>query len=76
MSRISRKQMKRNEMAEAVGSAVDYTRSHSRNLLYAVIAAGFVQQSARMLRMEVSGAVRSGGSPARGRHRRRGKKDP
>lgn len=38
MSRISRKEMKRNEMAETVGTVVDYTRSHTRTLLYAVIA--------------------------------------
>ena len=38
MSRISRKQMKRNEMAETVGSVVDYTRSHTRTLLYVAVA--------------------------------------
>ncbi len=38
MSRISRKQMKRNEMAETVGSVVDYTRHHTRTLLWAVVA--------------------------------------
>ncbi len=38
MSRISRKQMKRNEVAETVGSVVDYTRSHTRTLLWAGIA--------------------------------------
>ena len=37
MSRISRKQMKRNEMAETVGSVVDYTRSHTRTLAYAAV---------------------------------------
>jgi tetratricopeptide (TPR) repeat protein len=37
MSRLSRKQMKRNEMAETVGSVVDYTRHHTRMLLWAVI---------------------------------------
>ena len=36
MSRISRKQMKRNEMAETVGSVVEYTRDHTRTLLWAV----------------------------------------
>ena len=39
MSRLSRKQMKRNEMVETVGSVVDYTRSHTRTLLWAVVAA-------------------------------------
>ena len=38
MSRLSRKQMKRNEMAETVGSVVDYTRSHTRPLLWAAAA--------------------------------------
>ena len=38
MSRISRKQMKRNEMAETVGSVVEYTRSHTRTLLLAAAA--------------------------------------
>jgi tetratricopeptide (TPR) repeat protein len=38
MSRISRKQMKRNEMAETVGSVVEYTRSHTRTLLWAAAA--------------------------------------
>ena len=38
MSRLSRKQMKRNEMAETVGSVVDYTRQHTRSLLWGVIA--------------------------------------
>ena len=38
MSRISRKQMKRNEMAETVGSVVEYTRDHTRTLLWAVVA--------------------------------------
>lgn len=38
MSRISRKQMRRNEMAETVGSVVDYTRDHTRDLLWGVIA--------------------------------------
>lgn len=37
MSRISRKQMKRNEMAETVGSVVDYTRSHTQTLLWVVL---------------------------------------
>ena len=38
MSRISRKQMKRNEMAETVGSVVEYTRDHTRTLLWAAVA--------------------------------------
>lgn len=38
MSRISRKQMKRNEMVETVGTVVDYTRSHTRTLLWAAAA--------------------------------------
>ena len=37
MSRISRKQMKRNEMAETVGSVVEYTRDHTRTLLWAAV---------------------------------------
>ena len=37
MSRLSRKQMKRNEMAETVGSVVDYTRSHTRTLAWAAV---------------------------------------
>lgn len=39
MSRISRQQMKRNEVAETVGSVVEYSRSHTRTLLYGAIAA-------------------------------------
>ena len=42
MSRISRKQMKRNEMAETVGSVVEYTRDHSRSLLWAAVAVAVV----------------------------------
>jgi tetratricopeptide (TPR) repeat protein len=38
MSRLSRKQMKRNEMAETVGSVVEYTRDHTRTLLWAAVA--------------------------------------
>ena len=38
MSRPSRKQMKRNEMAETVGSVVEYTRDHTRTLVWAVVA--------------------------------------
>ena len=38
MSRISRKQMKRNEMAETVGSVVEYTRDHTRTLAWSAIA--------------------------------------
>jgi TolA-binding protein len=38
MSRLSRRQMKRNEMAETVGSVVEYTRDHTRTLLWGAIA--------------------------------------
>lgn len=37
MSRLSRKQMKRNEMAETVGSVVEYTRDHTRTLVWAAV---------------------------------------
>ena len=42
MSRLSRKQMKRNEMVETVGSVVEYTRDHSRTLLWAALAVAVV----------------------------------
>ncbi len=42
MSRLSRKQMKRNEMAETVGSVVEYTRDHTRTLLWGVVAVAVV----------------------------------
>lgn len=42
MSRLSRKQMKRNEMAETVGSVVEYTRDHTRSLLWAAAAVALV----------------------------------
>lgn len=38
MSRITRKEMKRNEMVETVGTVVEYTRDHTRTLLWGAIA--------------------------------------
>jgi TolA-binding protein len=38
MSRISRKQMKRNEMAETIGSVVDYTRDHTKTFFWGAVA--------------------------------------
>lgn len=42
MSKLSRKQMKRNEMAETVGSVVEYTRDHSRSLLWGAVVVAVV----------------------------------
>jgi len=38
MSRLTRREMKRNEVAEALGRTVDYSRSHARAVLVIVIA--------------------------------------
>jgi len=39
MSRLSRKDVKRDEVLETVGKTVDYARDHSRTILLAVVAA-------------------------------------
>lgn len=62
MSRISRKEMKRNEMAETVGSVVDYTRSHTRTLLW--VAVGLLAVLALVAGFFVWRAQRSAGAAA------------